>query len=190
MRREIDEGADGASSGRAPDLLPYARPARAPQQDNVRLADRIRSREEIADEIERLIDALDFLDGDPDLEPSLGGQPSDATPDLVDIEGDFADDEPAGDEHEPSLGSIAAGERDHQGNWSRGSTNDGEPSLGSVATYELRSQCFWAQGSTSDHELDDSDEELTGDDEPSLGSFRPHGQSEEILPTTRRLVRR
>jgi hypothetical protein len=48
---------------------------------------------------------------------------------------------------------------------------DEEPSLGSVgAQLRFFDQAHWAQGANDDTELDDSDLEHGGDDEPSLGS--------------------
>lgn len=60
----------------------------------------ITARQQIEDEIERLIGILDAIDGDPDLEPSLGlnGHLCNEPPDL---EGDDCD-------LEPSLGAPEA----------------------------------------------------------------------------------
>ena len=69
--------------------------------------------------IESMLSLLDQLDGDPDLEPSLGGNLPylDADPRLIDIEGDEVEllegydedaeeDDPAEDEHDREYTSI------------------------------------------------------------------------------------
>lgn len=47
-------------------------------------------RDEIADEIQRLVDILDRLDGDADCEPSLGWTHTMATGSTADVEDAFA----------------------------------------------------------------------------------------------------
>ena len=72
----------------------------------------------------------------------------------ADREEDDCDDEPIGDEKEPSLGSVGVSEYAHQGRW--------------------------AAGARDDREHDNSDDENTGDDEPgvddepSLGARENH----------------
>jgi hypothetical protein len=111
-------------------------------------------------EIERLLNFLDQIDGDADLEP-------------------------AGDELEPDLGSVA-GHRDvDQTTWAAGETEadeaDDEPSLGSIEDHPNgyhdgsdfghgRNQERWASGSGDDREGEhdgrgpDVDDELSGDE--------------------------
>jgi hypothetical protein len=103
---------------------------------------------------EVLIDFLDAVDGDPDLEPSLG----------TGMNG--GDDREAEDEHdEPSLGWT---DREAMRGRYSGLTDreldrsDDEPSLGSpvmVGMSELRSQEHWAQGLATDREEDSDFEE-------------------------------
>ena len=102
-----------------------------------------RARRVLGEVIERLLGVLDTLDGDPDLEPSLGGGPADARPGLLDIEGDDADDELTGDENEPSLGSF-----DRMTNQEK----------------SYRQTANWFSGG-DDRELDRSDNEEGGDRE-------------------------
>jgi hypothetical protein len=132
-----------------------------------------RLRREAADEIERLLALLDALDGDPDLEPTLGYLPP-GMPDEA---------EPSGDEGEPSLGwtegearfgcnPVFCGGADLELDQS-----DDEPSLGALEwatafyvthrnadgtarTVRLREgdQTVWAAGVTDDRE-DEHDRE-------------------------------
>ncbi|MGE4249035.1 MAG: hypothetical protein AB7F09_06580 [Parvibaculaceae bacterium] len=76
----------------------------------------LRHRQQIEDEIERLIGLLDAVDPDPDLEPSLGAELGHA----VDAEGDDCD-------LEPSLGAPEisfAGAGINQITWGAGPLND------------------------------------------------------------------
>lgn len=57
-------------------------------------------RHKLEDEIERLIALLDALDGDCDLEPSVGGSPFDGQIGAVDLEGDMSDWEVDQDDEE------------------------------------------------------------------------------------------
>ena len=117
-------------------------------------------------EIERLLTFLDQLDGDADIEP-------------------------AGDEIEPELGSVAGRCEFDQSTWSDGV--DGEPSLASPEQLPSNysgyfhdrpyrdnegTQVAWGISGTDDREGEhdgrepDVDDELSGDeDEPILGSF-------------------
>lgn len=103
----------------------------------------------VAAHIDRMIAMLDEIDGDADLEPHLAGPPNVGA--ACDAEGDFSD-------FEPSLGSLG-GTAPYYGHHSR----------------EAR-QTNWAGGSRTDLEgradeddEDGGDDELTGDEEPSLG---------------------
>ncbi|WP_128089473.1 hypothetical protein [Bradyrhizobium viridifuturi] len=124
-----------------------------------------RLRKEAQDEIDRLLAFLDQLDGDPDLEPN-------------------------GDD-EPELGSVGGRRQLDQSTWAAG--QDGEPSLGSIECHPAApegdywpdrrrdgdgSQVAWSDSVTHDSEDEhdgrepDVDDELSGDEnEPSLGSF-------------------
>ena len=93
-------------------------------------------KEALGDEIERMIDMLDALDGDPDYEPSLARFDGDGS----DREGDDADLELSGDENEPSLGSLGS------------------------SGFAYREQA-WAGGTSDDCERDDADDEDGGDTE-------------------------
>jgi hypothetical protein len=66
----------------------------------------------IADEVERLLAILDALDGDADLELTLGAHRGNADPRLDDAECDLA-------ESEPSLGAGAADAEESQDGWSQ-----------------------------------------------------------------------
>lgn len=94
-------------------------------------------RQQIEDEIDRLIAILDAMDPDPDLEPSLGWSPYVDDPRTVDIEGDDCD-------LEPSLGApevSMAGAGISQINWGAGPRDD------------LEEECD-DEGDTSDDDRD------------------------------------
>jgi hypothetical protein len=133
-----------------------------------------------AQEIERLIDFLDALDGDTDLEADQYAYEVDAEGRIA-LRGLSCDDEDEGDE-EPSLGSIGGTARTLRTfpKWSGGASADleadnadSEPSLGSLggtaAGCDLSGQATWAAGPRDDRERDAGDEpEIGEDDEPSL----------------------
>lgn len=87
----------------------------------------------LGDQIERMIEMLDQLDGDPDLEPDLAGSPNLGA--ACDAEGDDSDLELSGDEREPSLGSLG----------------------GTATVLWYAKPPAWAGGSVTDRELDDCD---------------------------------
>lgn len=91
----------------------------------------LRDRQQIEDEIERLIDLLDAVDPDPDLEPSLGsnGHSHLGVAGWEDLEGDDCD-------LEPSLGAS-------------------EVSFAGAGI----SQITWGSGALDDLEHDDCDDE-------------------------------
>lgn len=105
-----------------------------------------RLRARMAEAVERLLEVIDAIDGDPDMEPSLGSvyQPSIWYPDVPwaqgvtdDREADGDDLEFTGDENEPSLG----------------------------APENPRSQLDWARGEGENREEECEDEGAQCDDE-------------------------
>lgn len=107
-------------------------------------------RRSLEDHIARLIEILDDMDGDSDLEPSLGYSPLG-----VDLESDLADDR-----------SGSARELD---------TSDDEPSLGWVNPHVRQAQGsldWYGDSFGDDRELDDSDYEPDHEDGPDEPAFQ------------------
>ena len=132
------------------------------------MTDSLRSRIELA--IDNLVALLDEIDGDENLEPSLGYSRYYDDPRLIDAELDEADDE-------PSLGWTNPSEFGPQGGGllsGPGDSDTGQPAA--------RSRLFDAQYG-EDRELDPAD------DEPSLGWTEPRDQASQVCGGTDDLER-
>jgi hypothetical protein len=153
--------------------------------DEVRIVAALYAQRRCAEEAaERLIALLDELDPDPDLEPSLGVDPTNPSVAAVDCEADPSDEE-------PSLGwtssinqlakhrsgkpaglwgvPVEDGEQEHDGREPQG---DEEPSLGSIEQHfgmweDRSSQLTWGCSSTTDREPDGDE----GDHDEAAGGL-------------------
>lgn len=150
------------------------------------------TRQRIEAAIQAMIDALDALDPDVDVEPSLGStatnelrsQENWAAGNCTDLESNVDDepqDDPA-DQGEPELGSfdqIVNQEHSWKSTgefWDAGAeldTADAEPSLGSMAVGENSSQKEWAASGTQDLEEDPAENGIADSDalEPRLSGY-------------------
>jgi hypothetical protein len=153
-------------------------------------------RRRIEEAVERMIQALDEIDGDDDLEPSLGSSETHPSPGFYYTTNDRSDhqegwsrgrrddreeehdgrepdvDDEPGVDNEPALGwtdeESAAGFNYAGALYG----HEDEPSLGSVAVHELISQACWSQWCTGSDLEDEFDGCEPGEDEePSLGAF-------------------
>jgi hypothetical protein len=136
---------------------------------------RLRFREAVGLEIERLINLLDVMEGDPDLEPYLAGEgwAGQMGGSLDDREGDLDEDEGDGSaDDEPSLGSPELRDRTSQVRWAQGGADDREDD-------DEREEENEHGGDILDEPHDQTDE---GNDEPTLGWSNPMRTQRDEMP--------
>ncbi len=144
------------------------------------------SREEIEEEIDRLIDLLNTLDGDPDLEPCLAGTCGDDREGDLDArcvpglsEGDDNPDDEDGGEREPSLGAPENHINSYCG-WSHYRGRDGDQThWGAWDTRAAIDECECENEHGGDILDEPHDEEC--DAEPFLGWTEDESKSESVI---------